>query len=64
MKLFNSLQITDEANHLKTLISDQMNRTVECASSWLTPVPIAEHGFALHKSAFQDTLWLKYGWTK
>ena len=49
MKLFNSLQITDEANHLKTLISDQMNRTVESASSWLTPVLIAEHGFALHK---------------
>ena len=29
---------------------------------WLTSLPLEEHGFALHKSAFRDTLCLRYGW--
>ena len=32
------------------------------ASSWLTTLPISEHGFALHKGAFRDALALRYGW--
>ena len=32
------------------------------ASSWLSTLPIAEHGFALHKGAFGDALCLRYGW--
>ena len=32
------------------------------ASSWLTSLPIREHGFALHKGAFCDALALRYGW--
>ena len=32
------------------------------SSSWLSTLPIAEHRFALHKSAFQDALCLRYGW--
>ena len=32
------------------------------ASSWLTAIPIQEHGFALHKSAFQGAVALRYGW--
>ena len=32
------------------------------ASSWLTTLPIKEHGFCLHKGAFADTLALRYGW--
>ena len=32
------------------------------ASSWLSALPIAEHGFALHKGAFRDALCLRYGW--
>ena len=31
------------------------------ASSWLSTLPIAEHGFALHKGAFRDALCLRYG---
>ena len=31
-------------------------------SSWLTAIPIAEHNFFFHKSAFCDTLALQYGW--
>ena len=33
------------------------------ASSWLTALPIVEHGFALHKGAFIDAICLRYGWT-
>ena len=32
------------------------------ASSWLSALPMVEHGFALHKGAFRDTLCLCYGW--
>ena len=32
------------------------------ASSWLTALPVQEHGFSLHKTAFQDALALRYGW--
>ena len=31
-------------------------------SSWLSTLPIMEHGFALHKGAFRDALCLRYGW--
>ena len=33
------------------------------ASTWLTVLPLTDHGFTLHKSAFQDALALRYGWT-
>ena len=32
------------------------------ASTWLTTLPIADHGFTLHKGAFRDALCLRYGW--
>ena len=32
------------------------------ASSWLTALPIADHGFCLHKGAFRDALCLRYNW--
>ena len=32
------------------------------ASTWLTALPIENHGFALHKAAFRDALSLRYGW--
>ena len=32
------------------------------ASSWLTVIPLEEHGYSLHKSAFRDCLYLRYGW--
>ena len=33
------------------------------ASSWLTTIPIAEHGFHLHKGAFRNAICLWYGLT-
>ena len=32
------------------------------ASSWLTTLPLEEHGFILHKSALRDAMALRYGW--
>ena len=32
------------------------------ASSWLSSLPVEEHGFALHKGAFRDALYIRYGW--
>ena len=32
------------------------------ASTWLTARPIEEHGFALHKTAFRDSIALRNGW--
>ena len=32
------------------------------ASNCLTALPVQEHGFSLHKTAFQDALALRYGW--
>ena len=32
------------------------------ASNWLTALPLAEHGFDLHKGAFRDALRIRYGW--
>ena len=31
-------------------------------SSWLSALPVDEHGFALHKGTFCDALCLHYGW--
>ena len=32
------------------------------ASSWLSVLPISDHGFALHKGAFHDSMCLHYYW--
>ncbi len=48
-------------------LSESLKRSVELASekgasSWLSTLPIQEHGFCLHKGAFRDALCLRYGW--
>ena len=32
------------------------------ASSWLTTLPIEEHGFHLNKTPFWDAIYMRYGW--
>ena len=49
-------------------LSPQLKRHVDLAkekgaSSWLSVLPIDDHGFSLHKGAFRDALCLRYGWT-
>ena len=50
-------------NHL----TPELKRCVELAqekgaSSWLSVLPLEEHGFFLHKGEFRDALCLRYGW--
>ena len=33
------------------------------SSSWVTALPIADHGFTLHKGPFRDALCLRYNWS-
>ena len=52
---------------LEERLANDMKRAMQVstekgASSWLVTLPIAEHGFALHKGAFRDALCLRYGW--
>ena len=56
------------ASDLMELLPDSLQRSVKLASekgssTWLTVLPLSEHGFALHKGAFHDALALRYGWT-
>ena len=52
------------ATELKDKLPNNIKRALEAstekgASSWLATLPITEHGFALHKGAFRDTLCLR-----
>ena len=54
---------TEPSNRLPTSMQRALDVSNEKgASSWLSALPIAEHGFALHKGAFRDALCLRYGW--
>ena len=49
------------ASDLMELLPDSLQRSVKLASekgssTWLTVLPLSEHGFALHKGAFHDAL--------
>ena len=60
-------QTQDTAANLLPQLSESSQRSMvltqeKGASSWLTTLPISEHGFALHKGAFHDALALRYGW--
>ena len=55
------------ASDLHGSLPNSLQRAVEIsresgASSWLTALPLTEHGFTLHKGAFRDALCLRYGW--
>ena len=58
---------TDAAARVKPQLSPDLRRLVDLASqkgasSWLTALPLQEHGFALSKGTFRDALRLRYGW--
>ena len=60
-------QETLMASELSARLSNTQRRAMNLASekgasSWLTALPISEHGFALHKGAFRDAICLRYGW--
>ena len=54
---------TDLHQHLGSPLRLALDLAVEKGpSTWLTALPLNYYGFALHKSAFQDALALRYGW--
>ena len=55
------------ANELNSILSTDQKIKIALAkekgsSSWLTVLPIEEHGFFLNKGEFRDALHLRYGW--
>ena len=61
-------QQKEKAKNLQEQVPSTLQRSMELsqekgASAWLTSLPIDDHGFALHKSAFRDALSLRYGWS-
>ena len=59
--------LTCAANAIKALLSQEQVRAMELAqergaSSWLSTLPLEEHGFALHKGGFRDAICLRYLW--
>ena len=55
----------ESAASLHSLLSNELQcaRELAClASSWLTVLPLDEHGFSLHKGDFRDAVCLRYGW--
>jgi len=58
----------EEADEIYRQLPDKLQKAVDLAqakgaSTWLTVLPLTEHGFTLHKSAFHDALALWYHWT-
>ena len=63
----NHQQVKNQADIIYDQLNPLMKQCVDLAkekgsSSWLSPIPLAEHGFHLHKGEFRDALHLRYGW--
>ena len=59
-------QARDDANNLRNELTPVVQKAMDIArergsSSWLTALPLEEHGFSLHKVAVVHALALRYG---
>ena len=57
----------EQAQYVFNQLTPELKRCVELSkekgsSSWLSVLPLEEHGFYLHKGEFRDALCLRYGW--
>ena len=57
----------EQAQAIYDQLSPDLQRCMELSSekgssSWLSVLPLEEHGFYLHKGEFRDALCLRYGW--
>ena len=64
---FQRQQAKVEASRIAESLSSNLQTAIgvsseKGASTWLTTLPLADHGFTLHKGAFRDALCLRYGW--
>ena len=63
----NNVKTSADAEEIYKLLPTSLQRSVDLAkekgaSTWLTALPLVEHGFTLHKGAFHDAaLALRYG---
>ena len=67
IKTSNRLRQIQLARNVHDQLPPQLKRCVDLAqekgsSSWLSVLPLEEHGFYLHKGEFRDALCLRYGW--
>ena len=63
----NRLRHIQKANNVYDQLSPELKCCVDLvkekgSSSWLSVLPLEEHGFYLHKREFRDALCLRYGW--
>ena len=66
-KSLNRSRLEERAKELKKELKPPLQRAIDQAmekgaSTWLSVLPIDEHGFSLHKGAFRDALCLRYAW--
>ena len=59
--------LSNMAQELHSSLPKSLQRCLDVASekgasTWLTALPLEEHGFVLHKGSFRDALCLRYGW--
>ena len=57
----------EQANELRSQLAPSLQHSMDLsrekgASIWLSALPLESHGFSLHKQAFWDALYLRYGW--
>ena len=70
INLKNTIRVTRhqlEAEKVRESITPSLQLAMDLprekgASSWLTTLPLEEHGFTLHKTAFRDAMALRSGW--
>lgn len=63
----NHLRQIQQTNNVYDQLSPELKRCMDLSgekgsSSWLSVLPLKEHGFYLHKGEFRDALCLRYGW--
>ena len=68
MRKARSERQTEEAKKVYDQLQPAARRLLDCASekgasSWISTLPIEEHGYCLSKVAFRDAISLRYGWT-
>ena len=63
-RVFHCNDLSAQVDLLSDRLSPHLKHVFDAASasSWLTTLPIAGHGFALSKGEFRDALCLWFGW--
>ena len=67
IKKSNRQRQDQQANNIYNQLTPELKRCMDLAkkkgsSSWLSVLPLEEHGFYLRKGEFRDALCLRYGW--